>query len=107
MSNFPLYTTLKKNINKKDLTVAQKNELILKISEMSTDDHEIIYVLVKSYFLESANQDNIIIPYKGKILNENIEFNLSDLPIELRQILFKFITMYQQKLQEEIKNNKI
>jgi hypothetical protein len=107
MSNFPLYTTLRKNINKKDLSVAEKNELITKISEMGTDEHEIIYVLIKCYFLESDTHNNIIVPYKGKIINENIEFNISDLPIELRQILYKFVKMYQQKVQEEIKNNKL
>jgi hypothetical protein len=104
MSNFPLYTTLKKNIPKKDLTIPQKNDLINKISEMQTEEHELIYALIKSYFLEKDKEQNVIVPYKGKMIKENIEFNLSDLPIELRQILFKFILAHEQKTKEEVKN---
>jgi hypothetical protein len=101
MSNFPLYTTLKKNISKKDLTIVQKNDLVNKISSMQTDQHELVYALIKSYFLEKDKVQNVILPYKGKIIKENIEFNLTDLPIELRQILFKFITIHEQKVKEE------
>jgi len=103
MSNFPLYTTLKKNICKKDLTIQQKNDLVNKILSLESEQHELIYVLIKCYFLEKDKEQNVILPYKGKIIKENIEFNLTDLPIELRQILFKFVTIHEQKIKEESK----
>ena len=56
MSNFPLYTTLKKNISKRDLTISQKNDLVNKISSMGSEQHELIYALIKCYFLEKDKE---------------------------------------------------
>jgi hypothetical protein len=109
--NFPLYTTLNTNIIKKDLTVLQKNETIKKIESLDCKAHELIYALIKCYYLENDNGEQLSIPYNGKLAKERIEFNLSDFPIGLKQLLYKFVIVHQKKLIEdqkllEIQNSK-
>ena len=101
MSNFPLYTTLNTNIQNKDLTVLQKNEFIKKIQELDPKGHELIYALIKCYFLENDSAEPFQIPYNGKLAKDRIEFNLLDFPPKLKQLLYKFVIIHQQKVIED------
>jgi hypothetical protein len=100
MSDFPLYTSIKNNLPKKDLTQAEKNDFIKKIKELEQDAHELIYVLIKSYYLDTE-KDSFSIPYKGQINKDKIQFNLLDFPHTLRQLLYKFVKMHNKKLRED------
>lgn len=101
MSQFPLYTTLSTHLSKKDLTILQKNELIKKISSMSTEDHELIYMLIKSYYINNDTGDSLSIPYNAQLSKDKIEFDLLDFPNELKQLLFKFVIVHKKKLIED------
>jgi hypothetical protein len=101
MSQFPLYTTLSTNLPKKDLTVLQKNELIKKISSMSTEDHELIYMLIKTYYINNDTGDSLSIPYNAQLGKDKIDFDLLDFPNGLKQLLFKFVTVHKKKLIED------
>ena len=102
-SNFPLYTTLNTNLSKKDLTILQKNEFIKKISEVDSKTHELIYALIKCYYLENDGGDPFSIPYNGKLAKERIDFNLTDFPTTLKQLLYKFVIIHQKKIIEDQK----
>ena len=102
-SNFPLYTTLNTNIIKKDLTIPQKKEFIKKINQVDSKTHELIYALIKCFYLENESGDPFSIPYNGKLAKERIDFNLSDFPVELKQLLYKFVTIHQKKVIEDQK----
>jgi len=107
MSNFPLYTTLNTNLQKKDLTVLQKNEFMKKIQELDSKAHELIYALIKCYFLENDSAEPFQIPYNGKLAKDRIEFNLCDFPPALKQLLYKFVIIHQQKIIEDKKLEKL
>lgn len=101
MSNFPLYTTLSTGLTKKDLTVAQKNELIKRIGKIDSEAHDLVYALIKSYYLEHESGDSFSIPYKGTLSKDRINFDLLSLPIPLRQLLYKFVIIHKKKLKED------
>lgn len=103
MSQFPLYTTLMTNLPKKDLTLLQKNDLLKKIGSMNTDAHELIYALVKCYYIEHNKHDVLSIPYKGQLSKDKIEFDLLEMPTQLRQLLYKFVIVHKKKLIEDEK----
>jgi hypothetical protein len=100
MSDFPLYISIKTNLPKKDLTQAEKNDFIKKVNELEQDAHELIYALIKSYYLDTE-KDSLSIPYKGQINKDKIDFNLLDFPPQLRQLLYKFVKMHKKKLKED------
>jgi hypothetical protein len=99
--SFPLYTSLSVNLLEKDLTIAQKSELIKKIQSLDLEAHELVYALIKSFYLEYENGDALILPYNGELSKESIIFNLLDMPTKLRQLLYKFIKLHSKKQQEE------
>ncbi len=101
MSNFPLYTTLINNLPKKDLTIVQKNDFIKRSKKLDSEAYDLIYALIRSYYLEHESGDSFTLPYKGKIAKDCLEFNLLDLPIPLRQLLYKFITIHKEKVKED------
>jgi hypothetical protein len=110
-SNFPLYTTLFTNLPRKDLTIVQKNDFIRKVADLDSKTHELLYALIKCYFLENDSGEAFSIPYNGKLAKDRIEFNLLDFPPNLKQLLYKFVMIHQKKLLEdqkllEIQNNK-
>jgi len=101
--SFPLYSTLKVNLSRKNLTIVQKNDFIRKVTTLDSEVHDLLYALIKCYFLEEDGGNSLSIPYKGKLKKDRIDFDLNDLPAELGQLLYKFINIHQQKLIEDEK----
>jgi hypothetical protein len=120
--SFPLYNTLSKNLSQRDLTKAQKSELISQISQTDKDGHELLYALIKSYYNDHDTLDrqkdgkdtkdkvneavspctnNNILPYSGEIGKDKMSFNLENFPKPLRQLLYKFLNLHQKKLKED------
>jgi hypothetical protein len=100
MSNFPLYDNLCKNIKKKDLTSKQKDEFIIHVNSMDSDGRELIYALIRTH----KQQDSSInkgLPYSGVDSDGSPQFNLDKFPSSLKQILYKFMNLHLQKIQEE------
>jgi len=94
---FPLYTTLIVNIPEKDLTLIQKNDFIKKISNLDIDAQELIYALIKSYYLQNEKDKEIPLI----LTNNDIHFNLLDFPNKLRQLLYKFVNIHNKKITED------
>lgn len=107
MSQFPLYTTLINNLPEKDLTIIQKNDLIKKISAMNTEGHELVYALVKCFYIQHNGGDVLVIPYSGQLSKDRIDFDLLKMPNKLRQLLYKFVNVHKKKLIEDEKINNI
>lgn len=116
MSSFPLYDNLKKDLVKKDLTAKQKQDLLDNIIKLDNNTKEIIYVLIQYYSTDvdsnkDSNKDSNIIPYNAiQKSTENkelfdISWSITDIPIPLRQMLYKFITLHMQKKEEEVKRD--
>ena len=103
MSNFPLYTSVSTGILEKDLTVKQKEDFVLKTSVMDKEGHELIYALMRVFFLEHEPSSPFNVLYGGKHVNNNIVFDMDNIPLKLRQILYKFIKIHVKKIKEDEK----
>ena len=102
MNKFPLYTTLYKDTTTKDLKVSEKKNFIKCLSQVEDDASELIYVLIKIYYMEeNPDGENTWTPYGSKFVKNNIEFDINLLPNRLKQIINKFLTFHLQKIQED------
>jgi len=114
MNNFPLYNNLIKNIPNKDLSVKQKEEFIKKVKNIDSKGRDLIFALIQFYRIENNKKEDIktIIPYKGvsevsKENTDNLTWSLGDFPIKLRNILYKFIIMHMQTMEDDAKRNNV
>ena len=102
MSKFPLYDSLSKDIKTEDLSVIQKRTFIKRVNKMDTRGHELIYALIRMYQIEN-NEENtsFMLPYNGIYVNTDIHFDLDKIPKNLKNILFKFVSIHLEKMKEE------
>lgn len=112
MNNFPLYNSLINNIPSKDLSVKQKEELIKKVQNIDPKGRDLIFALIQFYRIENNKDTKSIIPYNGisevsKENTENLIWSLGDFPIKLRNILYKFIIMHMQTMEDDAKRNNV
>jgi hypothetical protein len=100
---FPLYTTLNNNLANKDLTKTQKDDFMKKIESMDSEGHDLIYALIKCFYLENTKSDHLSVPYNGEISKDKITFDLQQFPNPLKQLLYKFIILNGKKRAEDKK----
>jgi hypothetical protein len=107
MSKFPLYDSLSKDLTRGDLTAPQKKVFINRILKIDKNGHELVYALVRMYQVET-NEENtsFTLPYNGTFVDSDIHFDLDKFPINLKQILFKFLNVHIGKMKEEKKIEK-
>lgn len=99
MNQFPLYDSLKQYITKKDLTVKEKTEFIEMVDKLDDEGYGLMYALIKCYQLE--NEKDTYVPYKANVQKDQIEFNLAELPNSLKRMLYKFLSLHLEKLQQD------
>lgn len=88
--NFPLYDSLKNN-EFKELTDDEKDTLVEKIKNMNDEKQEIVYALMKVYYMEEQNTlTSNELPYNGKELKNRLKFDLDQIPSKLQYILKSF-----------------
>ena len=89
--NFPLYETLKTD-DFKELTDEEKDTLFEKIKIMTDDKQEILYALIKAYYMEEQQQfiTTNELPYGGKVLKNRLKFDLDQIQSKLQYILNSF-----------------
>jgi len=102
MSKFPLYDNFSKDLPKGDLTISQKKLFIKYVQTMNNKGCELIYALIRMHQIENSEQNtSYTLPYGGSFINTEIIFDLSKLPLKLRQILFKFSQAHIKNMKEE------
>lgn len=89
------------DLPEKDLTVLQKKDFLNKIVNLDTEAHNLIFVLIKCYYMENDNGDYMTIPYNGILAKDRIDFDLLTLPNKLRQLLYKFVNLHGKKMAED------
>jgi hypothetical protein len=88
--NFPLYDSLKNN-EFKELTDDEKDTLVEKIKNMNDEKQEIVYALMKVYYIEEKNTvSSNELPYNGKELKNRLKFDMDQIPSKLQYILKSF-----------------
>ena len=113
MSSFPLYDSLSKDLPEKDLTAKQKQEFIDNIQSIDENGRDLIYTLVQFYYIENdqyfdeKEHDENELPYNGVRKHvgrgkQNLTWVLTDFPVKLRHMLYKFIVLHFKNMQEEI-----
>ncbi len=107
MSNFPLYDRLIRDIPNKNLTVKQHHEFLEKIPDINTHGRELLYVLIQCYNKDNGGGDASSTPYGGEVKrcgrnNVSVTWDLASFPHNLRQILYKFVVMHTEEMQEEM-----
>jgi len=112
MNSFPLYNRIINNVPNVDLTQAEKEFFSENIKNMDELGRELLFVLILQFSLENKKKGKNKIPYKGKkeMIDEelsNFTWNLQDLPITLKQMLFKFMKMHLLTMEEERSRNEI
>jgi hypothetical protein len=104
--DFPLYDILIKDTTNKDLCIDKKKDFINKISKIDQNGFDMIYVLIQKYYI--INNENIenSIPYKGFTEglenNQDITWNYNNFPNKLKHILYKFVNLHIQKLENNL-----
>lgn len=101
VNKFPLYINLSKEIkSKRDLTIKQKEEFLNKIQNIDDEGSELMYTLIRFYYIEETNDQLCEIPYNGILNKKNIKFNLENFSYKLKHILYKFLIMHLEKMEE-------
>ena len=106
MSNLPLYEILLKETSNEDLTSKEKDNFMKLVKNLDQKGFEIVYALIRIFQLENnEDKSTFKIPYGGKFVNEDLNFNLNDLPCHLKQILYKFLELHIKTMKEEISSS--
>ena len=101
-SNFPLYDSLIKDIKNDELTTKEKDDFMKLIKNLDQDGYELVYALIRIYQNEnSEDKSTFKIPYGGVFVKNDINFNLNDLPVELSQIVYKFVLLHAKSMKEK------
>jgi hypothetical protein len=105
--SFPLFDSLNKDLPKKDLSINEKEEFINKIQDIDTTGRDLVYALIQFYSIsEEKIQNSDELPYKGikEEMTKGIQdltWTFTDFPIKLRHILYKFIKIHTQSVEED------
>lgn len=103
---FTLYNTLLKEAQtkKKDLTAKQKTCFIEKFKKIDNIGHEYIYALIRYHAISKNNNSDL--PYNSKKENNNITYNIDNLPVDLKYIVYLFIQKHLKAMEESSKKSK-
>ena len=67
---------------------------------------EIVYALIRIFQLENNDDKSTFkIPYGGKFIKDDLNFNLNYLPLQLKQILYKFLLLHIKTMKEELSSS--
>lgn len=94
---YPLYNTLNKNIKSKKLTSKQKEKLIKFLSTENKKLYEAIIMIIAEHakindeFSIQQFSEDLKLPYDIVENSKSVKITLEKLPLELQQILWKFI----------------
>jgi hypothetical protein len=104
MSNFPLYDSLSKNLELVDeISIKDQDKFMKLIKNFDTNGYELIYALIRVYQLENSDDKSTFkLPYGGKFLKNEMKFDFTELPPDLKKILFNFTIMHTKTMKEEI-----
>jgi hypothetical protein len=98
---YSLYYTLNSDISNDKIDAKKKKELKEKLSSLTKEQNEAVFLLIVEHNLATKQMDNIDIskfipPYGGRIQDKSIEFDIDKFPNELLCILLKFLKIIQK-----------
>jgi hypothetical protein len=92
--NFPLYTSIKYNKNSNnDLSNVQKDEIVTYIKNCNIEQHEIIFALIRAYYIDNNKNPVEDLLYNAKLLKGGIKYDIDQIPSGLQHLLYSFISI--------------
>ena len=95
MTSFPLYNNIKKKIQAdiRPFSGENKKNIQKMFKKCSKESHELIFALIKCFQNDNNLDQNLNIPFSGKVLKSGIKFDINNFPLKLQHIIFEFIKM--------------
>ena len=94
-SMYPLYHTLNKNIESRDMTKQEEYSMTERIKSMEEPSIKAILMLIIEHSRINGDgefySNNIVLPYNGSQNEKDVVFQINKLPIRLKWIIWKFI----------------
>lgn len=95
MTIFPLYDQLfQTTLSKHDKKFINTDFIIEEIGKLEPEQHEIIYVLMKMYQLNTMNNNTYSLPIGCKKLKKGLKVDIELLPNSLLYIIEEFINIH-------------
>lgn len=103
---FPLYDNLLRltEYENNDLSIEQKKKIAEESEALDPLNQEIIYVLIKLFFIDNDVDEKSPLPYEGKRVKGLLKFDIDKLPLRLRHMLYRFILMKNNNLNQTPRN---
>jgi hypothetical protein len=77
-----------------------------KIKNIDDNGAELVYALIRVFQMENSTDNSTFkLPYDGRYVKNDMKFDLNQLPNELKQILFKFVNLHAESMEEQSKLN--
>ena len=96
-----LYNTFSNEIPSTELTPAKKEEFVKNVKKLDEKGNEIFFVLMKTHEMKTI--ENSGIPYEGKLVSDEIKFDIDTIPTALQHILSRFMAMHIKSIEEDAK----
>ena len=109
MNNFPLFTSIYKEVKDKDLTTTQKQTCIRNIKKLDLNGYELIYALIKYYSLHYGileDTSTFVLPYEGVQEDKGVIFELNKFPVKLKQMIYNFVNKHLKKMKDDAKRRR-
>ncbi len=103
----PLYETMRKHLPDEDLTDEQKRDCIQMIGKLDSEGTSMVFLLIRVHSVKEKGDEKLFeAPYNGeemKRTNEisDFKFSLEEMPVVLRQMIYKFCKVHMKTMSEE------
>lgn len=100
---FPLFDTLYQGTSniKTPLTYEEKMTLCNDIKELDQEGFDLLYAIIRHFFLAKENGRFDLIPYSPKVHKSGYKFDTTFLPPRLLIMIRHFVAMHLKKLGED------
>lgn len=97
MCDFPLFDTINRDIpdELEEFTANEKEIFISNFKKLNETVHELIYVLIRVYDMKNEGRPEKL-PFNSKEIKAGLKFDFDFLPLRLKHILNKFISIELQ-----------
>jgi len=103
ISSFPLFNNLLNETNAMseypNLSYDEQIDLCQQIKEIDDEGCEIIFALIKFYYIIIDHGFIENLPYKPKVNKSGYKYELNSLPIQLIHIIQRFVQLHRSKIE--------
>ena len=102
-SVFPLFDTIYQETEsiQAPLQYEEKMELCNKIKDLDQEGYDLVYAIIRSFYLSMENGHYDFVPYSPKINKTGYKFDTTFFPPRLLIMIRHFVNLHVNKLEEE------